>query len=345
MPPETISRMSAVITTIATVVTIVMTVTQYVRAQRLNHSLAAYQHHQKALESLYGASKFGALHVGAVYTLSSLAVDVPTLSDSIAHELAIAALDYSSGVVEPTDTSQASKPLTHEAQAALQVIGNLQIMQAGLPLNLAGGYFFGASVPFAQFNGVHFWGANLSGSDLYQAQLYGADFRFAILNGASFAAARLTNAGFYGALLCPGINTVVAAQNTGTAVPVSFSGAKLDHANFDQAWLVKVRFDSGPKEPDDTRTYLFGASFKGAELQGAHFENTILDYADFSGADLTDASFINASGVEHVRIDSYTRLCRTQGLKMPNLKDSCAQSKTPAPVYQCTRYKAWRSLE
>lgn len=346
MNKEVITKLSAIVTSVVAIGTVALGVIQLVSSRNQSNRIAAYDHHQKALQSIYAPNKSGALHVGSIYTLSALAREVPSLGFSIANELAATAIDYSTiPDINNTDMPTA-RSLSIESQAALQVIGTLGAMSNGLPLHLEHGYFHNASLPNEKFNGVHFWGSDLSGADFYNASLYGADLRFSRLNGASFPGAILSNAGFFGAVLCPGYNTVVSAQNTGTKVTVSMSGAKLDSADFDNAWLIGARFNSDPGRPADQRTYLFRASFRGADLEAASFQYAKIDYADFSGANLTDANFTNASGIGTVIVDRNTRLCRTIGLKIPGVIDHCSRKHdVMAGPSRCILYKTWRELE
>jgi hypothetical protein len=261
------------------------------------------QQHQKALELLSAPSQ--ASHAGAVYTLQALRDEMPKLEKPILFELAGAAVLFSPRPALSRDDSQSAQArptVTMDAQAALSVIGSLPEMKGGLPLPLAKGFFRGVSLPFAYLNGVQLQETDLSGSDLYGAQLYGANLRFARLSGANLAGAMLINAGFVGAVLCADVNVAVAHLETGKPVVVQLAGARLDHANLSEAWLVGADLGGATA---------LQADFRGAHLMHVKFGKALLDEAGFQGADLTDADFSKAS-IRDIKIDANTTFCRTK---------------------------------
>ena len=70
------------------------------------------------------------------------------------------------------------------------------------------------------------------------------------------------------------------ASPANLTIAVSISGATLNFANFDNAWIP---------DSDLSDTTLSNATFTGANLQGVNFRNAVMIKTDFSGADMTDA--------------------------------------------------------
>jgi uncharacterized protein YjbI with pentapeptide repeats len=341
---------------IATIIAIggfVVTAEQAINTAITANRIAIYGRHQKALESLNPQTNSAILHVGAIHVMGALAKDMPELELTIANELAVAATTYGTKpkrAAPPAEvdifTNMAPR-LSSESQAALEVIGMLPAMKADPPLRLSGGYYHAAVIPFLYFNNVSFAFADLSGSGMFGVQLYGADLRYTLLDGTNLSGARLTNAGLLGATACADFNTVVPDQNKGERVTTTFSGSKLDGANFDKAWLMGTRFQSSKDDKQENRTYVFNATFVDASLRGADFSYAILDYSDLSGADLTDADFTGAS-VIGIKTDEKTRMCNTKGpAELLSLKhENCPiQDPLPAAKPECVRYLTWREIE
>jgi uncharacterized protein YjbI with pentapeptide repeats len=321
------------------------TILQVVASRSQSNRLNAYEHHRKGLESLNSSKYSTVVHVGSIYALGSLAQEVPELEFTIANELAEEASPRAGQFLRATASQSAlpNDPASAEAQAALQVIGNMKIMVEGLPLRLSAGRFASITIPNALLNGVDLSNAVLDGSDLYSVHLYNANLRGASLNGANLTNAVLSSVQLDGATLCPAVNEVVPFLNTGEPVPAQLAGSKLDKARFNGAWMVDAFFSSAQNSPQDGRTYLHSAHFVDANLEGAQFERAILDYADLRGANLTDANFKEASLVG-VKIDKNTRLCRTKGLEGLDQRPDC-KSKTPMDLksVKCLRSQNWRN--
>lgn len=304
---------------VVTVEQTVATQAAAVAARQRANDLTEYEHYQKALESLTKTGHSEVLHAGAMFALGSMAKASPELGKTVATELALAAMTYPAGVpasggnVGPPpsiSSTSGSNQISREAQIALSVLGELPIMQAGLPLQLAEGKFRGANLSSALLNGVQFPRADLSSSDLFHTQLYGANFRGAILSGTNMPEARLTIAGFYGAVLCEDYNFLVSHLNTGKPTGVQMAGAIADNADFQDAWLVGADLSSNPPNEKTGRvTNLEDANFQGASLKRANLRYSLLKGADFRDADLTDANLQGASE-PNLKIRG-VRLCRT----------------------------------
>ncbi len=149
--------------------------------------------------------------------------------------------------------------------------------------DLTGSGFRRANLDGAVLVGATLDGAGLSGSfdgvNLYEASLRGAfiegsflplDGQAANLSGADLSNADLTDAGIGGA-------------NAGGSI---WRGATLHSVDLRGAGLVGARFDAALIQ-ERTR-------FDGADLQGAHFGQTVILRADFRGTDLEDAFFTGA---------------------------------------------------
>lgn len=351
----------------------VVTVEQTISAQlaavaarvRANQ-LTEYEHYQKALEALTRTGRSEVLHAGAIFSLGSMARENPELAKTVATELALAAMTYPAGSPVPAaggslgpppeaDSASNTNAISREAQVALSVLGSLSVMGAGLPLQLAGGRFHGADLPHAILNGAQFPGADLSASDLYAAQLFNANFRGATLNGANLTEALLSSAGFYGAVLCEGVNSLVPVLNRGMPVGVQMSGATMDLADFQNAWLIGALLATNPDDSLKKVTNLTDANFRDASLKGADLSYSMLNFADFSGADLTDANFKGAAMFK-VKMQG-ARFCRTIMSDGSTKSDGCPAwdvPPDPAPRQtskavdkdrECVKGKTWREVE
>jgi uncharacterized protein YjbI with pentapeptide repeats len=291
-------------------------------ARERSNQLTQYEHYQKALESLTKTGHTDVLHAGAMFALGDMAKERPEWGKTVAMELALAALSYgpSSGGAVSSGGSQGPPPgaganvrgISREAQVALSVLGSLDVMTTGLPLQLADGNFGGAVLAGARLNGAQLPGAYLAGSELFLAQLYGANLRGATLSGSNLTDSRLTNAGLYGAVLCEGLNTVVSVLNKGARVGVQMMGATSDGADFENAWLIGALLATDPSNKPDKHVTNFShanfrsASLKGADLSGSDLHDAYFDDADLTGADFTLAN-VNGATWEGAR------KCRTTG--------------------------------
>ena len=119
--------------------------------------------------------------------------------------------------------------------------------------------------------------------DLSGAHIPKSDFGHADLSGANFSEANLNAANFEGA----------------TLRYADFSSAKLIGANFASADLSHANF---------TKSNLSNASVKQAELLEAKLEFTILNKADFKGADLRTAKGLSWYDIFKTYIDEKTTL-------------------------------------
>ncbi|KMO42671.1 pentapeptide repeat protein [Methylobacterium tarhaniae] len=116
----------------------------------------------------------------------------------------------------------------------------------------------------ADRQGLNLGGADMSASDLEQADLTGATLKRARLSGA-------------------------------LARSADFSGALIEEADFGKADLSGARFVGvAGGQADFTEAMLEDASFRDASLRFARLPRSLLDGADFSGADLWGADFTGA---------------------------------------------------
>lgn len=114
--------------------------------------------------------------------------------------------------------------------------------------------------------------------------LSGKDLSFLDLSGLNFKAADLQGSNLHGTVLSEsqlqGVNLKGANLDLTTLTRTNFSNANLEGAS-----LLSVAFTTIP-EPSPRETPIF----TGANLKGAHIYAR-LDYADFSGADLSNVRF------------------------------------------------------
>ena len=161
--------------------------------------------------------------------------------------------------------------------------------------DLEGFDFYGADLREANFSG-----ANLGGAKFVEAKLLGARFFNAQLNQADFSDAQLKGAVFFKAD-CLGIKFINAnLHNANLASALlwnsDFTGADLTDADLHAAPLCDSRFCNATLVGADlSRADLDYANFSGADCKNALFDHTANTcWADFTDADLTDASFYGA---------------------------------------------------
>ncbi|MCK7611878.1 DUF2169 family type VI secretion system accessory protein [Roseibium sediminicola] len=139
---------------------------------------------------------------------------------------------------------------------------------------LADGHDFkGADLAGLNLRGLDFSGKDLSGTFFEQADLTGASFADCCLDGAVFTSARLEDADFSGSSLAS----------------TNFSGANLRSAR-----LNAVRLSDATVMGAD----LSGASVLGATLNHLTLMDCKLDFADFSGAQVTDLTVVRGSAIK-----------------------------------------------
>lgn len=118
------------------------------------------------------------------------------------------------------------------------------------------------------------WDADRQGLNLAGAQIPGSTLEQADLTGATLKRARLPGA---------------------LARSADFSGALIEEADFGKADLSGARFVGvAGGQADFTEAMLEDASFRDASLRFARLPRSLLDGADFSGADLWGADFTGA---------------------------------------------------
>ncbi|HEX3132010.1 MAG TPA: DUF2169 domain-containing protein [Planctomycetota bacterium] len=153
----------------------------------------------------------------------------------------------------------------------------------------------GADLSNAPLAGLDLTGQDLSGCNLTETDLRGACLRRARLDHALLIGARLEGADLTDA-------TLVAADCTGA----DFTRAVLDRAVFDDARLGGARCEGAwLRRASLARVYGAGMIFdriRGDGLKahdalcaGASFAGAVLDEADFTGSDLSRASFVHAT--------------------------------------------------
>lgn len=168
----------------------------------------------------------------------------------------------------------------------------------------------------AQLSGAKLAGADLSGAvleraDLTKATLTGAKLEGAMLAMADLSGASAAGAGFAGAQapksFFTGANLEGAAFGKALLAEADFSGATVTGAKFGGAALSKASFASAKgegadfTEADFTETILCqGAQFRKAVFAGVTGPQSVwidsaFDGADFTGAKLFRANFLNAS--------------------------------------------------
>ena len=163
--------------------------------------------------------------------------------------------------------------------------------------------------------GANFKGTNLTDANLQGANLKRAQFEYAILYDVSFQVADLTDADFTNADFTnaeSSSDTITADCGTPSdldpdsfydydidqdSLYIDFSGAILENANFQQAFLGEI---SGDEDNNSKKVSFFDADltqadFMGANLTGATFTEANLTQADFMGANLTGANFTEAN--------------------------------------------------
>jgi uncharacterized protein YjbI with pentapeptide repeats len=153
--------------------------------------------------------------------------------------------------------------------------------------------FRGAYANFARFDGASlfdadFTGAYLEGTDFIGARLYSAHFLTAMLNdadfsfagvGSDFTGASLERTKFMGAVF----------------LWADFSQSSLRDAVLDGAGIAAQGMPPHEKEATVPKRFVplagqkYAASFRGADLTGAHFGMVDFEYADFADFDICSA--------------------------------------------------------
>lgn len=166
--------------------------------------------------------------------------------------------------------------------------GRLGKLTRGKPLqvigaDLGGIKLAGQNLQRSVFQGCRFYCADLRGVDFSQASLTGCDFTGADLTDAKMIWANLRGADLSRAIL-KGAHFENADMRPLTEPPVQPHG----HGGFvslNESTLINTNLSEAK---------LLGASFVGATLNGAVFDNADLEGADFSYATLNDVRFRNS---------------------------------------------------
>ncbi len=158
---------------------------------------------------------------------------------------------------------------------------------------------------WADFNGVHLEGANLTSAILKRADLSNAHLEIANLNKTNLFKADLEKANLQGA---DGHEAVLDSADLSRANLrharfglALLRGAVLDRANLQGAYLASANlqeahlFDANLKGAVLSEANFKGAVLYSAELQGANLEAAELQGADLQFANLQDANLVNAN--------------------------------------------------
>lgn len=222
---------------------------------------------------------------------------------------------------------RAREEAAHEAvvgadtHAALAVIARrgCEPYSKEVPLNLARGYFRGASMPYAQLIRSDLRDTDLSASELYLANFYRASLDNANLGGANLTRASFAKASVAGANFAPGENLASPDLPRLPRLRTQLGGAQIvaanaQRANFWCAMMNDARLDDSQIDGADfRRAAMARATLLGAKGPGARFSATCAPRAnfsnpptiasssrgdgprsDFSGADFSDGYFRSA---------------------------------------------------
>ncbi len=158
-------------------------------------------------------------------------------------------------------------------------------------LNLNGVNLQGALLEGAKLTGTSLRDANLQGAVLARSDLSNADLRGADLRGANLGEAHLRGTQFHGANLRNAILFRAILRNT------AFCGADLSDVNFLEADIFGLDLSQAcAPHLLVVRANLSGLRAAQADLREATFIETTLTDADFAGANLTSAVFLQAQG-------------------------------------------------
>lgn len=205
-----------------------------------------------------------------------------------------------------------------DTQAALTVVARRRCepYSREVPLNLAGGYFRGASMAYAQLIRSDLRGSDLSASELYLANFYRASLDKADLGGSNLTRASFANASLTAANFGPGENLASPDLPRLPHLRTQLGGAQIvsanaQGANFRCAMMSDARLDDSRLDGADfrrailARATLLGARGAGAKLSAVcapktNFSNPPViasanrsesRKSDFSGADFSDGFF------------------------------------------------------
>jgi uncharacterized protein YjbI with pentapeptide repeats len=221
-----------------------------------------------------------------------------------------------------------------DTQAALTVIARRRCepYSREVPLNLAGGYFRGVAMAYAQLIGSDLRGTDLSASELYLANFYRATLDKADLGGSNLTRASFANASLVGVNFGPDTNLAAPGLPRLPHLRTQLGGAQIVTANvqgadFRCAMMNDARLDDSQiTGADFSRATLARASLLGVRGAGARFSAACAPKAnfsktgipgrgeagrsDFSGADFSDGFFraarfdrIDLRGAVFVRAD------------------------------------------
>jgi uncharacterized protein YjbI with pentapeptide repeats len=164
-------------------------------------------------------------------------------------------------------------------------------------LDLSNLDFKGANLARSDFYGTDFTGANLSGVDLSHTRLDRS-----VLIRANLSGANLTGATIYRPTIYSDLSNKTSdaprfsgANLTGVRVQAELSGSDFRGADLTDANFFPLEGRAGEGTMSTTyKNILKYCNFSGARLHGAQMQRTILWFAKFTGADLTNVDFTDA---------------------------------------------------
>jgi uncharacterized protein YjbI with pentapeptide repeats len=157
--------------------------------------------------------------------------------------------------------------------------------------------FKGAILARSDFYGTDFTGSNLSGADLSHTRLDRSVLIRANLAGANLTGATILRPTIYSDL---SNNTSDAPRFSGANLTQIHVQAELSGSDFRGADLTEANFFPLEGRPGEGtlvtayRNILKYCDFSGAHLHRADMQRTVLWFAKFTGADLTEVKFVDA---------------------------------------------------
>lgn len=170
---------------------------------------------------------------------------------------------------------------------------------------------------WAQLQGVHLEGANLTETILLKANLEDAHFQHALLFGANFRSSNLARADLTAVLGARAVFQDAIFYNT------NFEAAMLPFANFKSAKLGQSNLQACDfTKSDFTAANIYNCKFRNSHLQETNFEGANLRSAKLDGACLTGANLTDTKMEDASLVGAYlfrTDLQGVTGLKAEQL--------------------------
>lgn len=209
--------------------------------------------------------------------------------------------------VSNTTGAEENAEITIDIQAALTIIGRRNIEQDS-PINTI-------DLSKTNLRGAKLIGANLIKANLFEVDLNGADLKNANLNGANLSHAKLVGANLDGAKLIEA-----------NLIEANLSKASSRLSTFEYANLSRAILSNGAN--------FFRTNFRYSKLIGTYIQNSKIDRADFSQAEMQN---INLEGTFCLNADlSGTRIetlnsNEPKALTLDQLKEMIIDEKTLLP--------------